>query len=105
MGIREPSGGEGEEMIDVYAEVLAERKRQDEKWGEQNHQPFIWMNILGEEFGEVCQAALQAYFPNDGDKTLTDYRKELIETAAVAIAAIECLDRGNWMGREKENEM
>ncbi len=67
--------------------INKERMRQDEKWGEQNHNPFVWLAILGEEYGESCKAALE--FPVD----YSNYRKELIEVAAVAIAAIESLDR------------
>ena|ERR1035437_2602058 len=69
----------------ILEEVLAERMKQDEKWGEQNHPPFKWVTILGEEFGEVSKAALE----NDPH----NYREELIQVAAVAIAAIENFDR------------
>ena len=73
-------------------DILNERVRQDSKWGEQNHHPFAWMTILGEEYGEACQDALRAQYK----LTITsDYRKELIEVAAVALAAVECLDRHN----------
>src|SRR3990167_7940322 len=67
------------EIVDVSAvlrvldEVDNERQRQDDKWGQQNHHPFTWLAILGEEMGEANQAALQATF--DG-KTWADYRKE-----------------------------
>lgn len=77
----------------VLAEILKERGRQDDKWGEQNHDPFLWMAILAEEVGELAQAVLQAKF---GGKTLADARKEAIQVAAVAVAIIECLDRGKW---------
>ena len=72
-------------QIDIETEVLHERSRQDEKWGEQNHKPIVWAAILGEEQGEICKATLE----NRTD----EYRQELIQLAAVAIAAIECLDR------------
>lgn len=78
----------------VIGEVLQERNRQEEKWGEQNHHPLAWLAILGEEVGEVNKAVLEAFFPNY--KTYGDYiqaRVELIQVAAVAIAMIESLDR------------
>ena len=81
-------------MKHVYDEVKAERERQEQKWGEQNHHPLAWLAILGEEVGEVNKAVLEAYFPNY--KTQGDYteaRKELIQVSAVAIAMIESLDR------------
>ena len=68
-------------------EVSAERKRQDEKWGIQNHGPDGWLAILAEEVGEVARAILEG--------RSFDYGKELTQVAAVAIAALECLGRGN----------
>ena len=73
--------------------VLDERKRQDEKWGEQNHDPFLYLTVLGEEFGEVCKAALDARFKGGSFEHL---REEAVQTAAVALAIVECLDRGKW---------
>lgn len=72
----------------VLAEVDNERNMQDLKWGEQNHEPLMWLAILGEEVGEVNRAVLE------GD--LANYREELIQVAAVAIAAVEALDRQKW---------
>lgn len=81
-------------------DVLAERKRQDAKWGEQTHDPFLYLTILGEEYGETCQAALNARFR---DKDIAIYsdkmrklREEAVQTAAVALAIVECLDRDKW---------
>lgn len=75
--------------------VLEERTRQDEKWGEQNHDPFTYLAILSEEVGETAQAALQTKF---GGKHggLDHLREEAVQTAAVALAIVECLDRGKW---------
>jgi len=77
----------------VLRDINAERRRQDEKWGVPNHRPFKWISILGEEFGEVCKAALEVHFKKEYVDDYSDYRKELIEVAAVAVAAIENLDR------------
>ena len=53
--------------------------------------------VLGEEFGEVCRAALDAERMAEGRKddpavVLARLRDELIQTAAVAVAYIEALD-------------
>lgn len=75
--------------------VLEERKKQDTKWGEQNHNPYIYLAILTEEIGELAQAILQTQF--GGDKGgWKNVRKEAVHTAAVALAIIECLDRDKW---------
>jgi NTP pyrophosphatase (non-canonical NTP hydrolase) len=78
----------------VLQEVLAERIRQDSKWGEQNCHDFEWVSIMTEEVGESAQAANEANFKSG--KTRGDFshlRAELVQVAAVAVAWIECIDR------------
>lgn len=76
----------------AIADVLEERERQEAKWGEQNHDPFTYLAILTEEVGEYAQACLDTRFGGKDagyDKMLT----EIIQTTAVALAMLECLDR------------
>jgi len=80
-------------MSKALVDVEVERMRQDAIWGIQNHCPADWLMILGEEVGEANKAAVEHKFRK---VSLADYRKELIQVAAVAIAAVECLDRGEW---------
>lgn len=70
----------------VADDVLAERFRQEHKWGVQNHNAALWVTILGEEFGEVARAAME-------DVTFREMRAELVQVAAVAFAAIDFIDR------------
>lgn len=96
----------------VLIEVRVERERQDEKWGEQNHDNGTWSLILGEEFGESCEAALDVrfkdnwtvedHFASDNPEAMIASRKaeqvahlrdELIQVAAVAVAWVENIDR------------
>lgn len=65
--------------------IMAERARQDEKWGEQNHDIYKWLAILGEEVGEANKAALE----ND----YSELMQELIQIGAVTVAMIESLER------------
>lgn len=82
----------------VLDDIAAERDAQAAKWGEQNHTPMEWMAILTEEVGEAMKEALEEhwlgihYFDKRED-VLRRYRAELIQVAAVAIAALESLDR------------
>lgn len=71
-------------------DVLLERKRQDELWGEQNHKPADWYPLFAEEWGEAAEAY------NDGD--MEHYRKELVQAAAVIVQMIECFDRNKGEG-------
>lgn len=73
------------QVTPAMRDVIEEREKQDKKWGVQNHDPLFWNAILGEEFGEVSKAILEE--DEDG------YREELVQVAAVAIAALESLDR------------
>ena len=96
-------------MIDkIFEEIRAERIRQHEKWGEQNH-PMLpetvkkenlaarlkqirtfndesiwssWYSILGEE-------VLEAFLEESSVKQ----REEMVQVAAVAVQIIEYLDR------------
>jgi len=79
-------------------DVVAERERQEKKWGTQDHDPYLYLAILGEEFGETCQAALEMRFSKHGDKNdwAAELRKDAVQTAAVALALVECLDRNQW---------
>lgn len=84
-------------MRQILEEIRTERERQDKKWGEQNHHPMEWLAILGEEVGEANKAALEAHFSGyERTGNLSDYREELIQVAAVAIAMVESLDRDKW---------
>lgn len=82
--------------------ILAERQRQDEKWGEQNHLPQFWTGILGEEYGEFCEAVNETVFNNGEEERkkggYENMRKEAIHVAAVAVGFLECLERnrGNY---------
>ena len=74
----------------AVAAVLRERKRQNEKWGVQNHDPVTWSAILSEECGEFAEAALHVKF---GGPAAIGLRDEAIHCAAVAVQIIECIDR------------
>lgn len=67
----------------VVEDIRLERVRQDVKFGENNdYIPERWIVILAEEFGEVSNALLE------GD--MDNYYAELVQVAAVAVAAAEC---------------
>ena len=93
------------EQINIFGEIMEERNRQDKKFGSnRSHTPAEWLMILGEEVGEVNKAALEAHFgyplSNDYEGTpkektehhFKEYRKELIQVAAVAVAMLESHD-------------
>ncbi len=66
----------------ILQRIQDERDRQDIKWGAQRHlAQETWLTILVEEVGEVAESILE------GDPV--GYSKELVQVAAVAVAALE----------------
>jgi len=85
----------------VVADILDERDCQNQKWGEQNHDPITWVGILVEEVGEFAKAALHLRF---GGPEAEELRREAIHCAAVSLAIVECLDRGLWQWPNEEGD-
>lgn len=80
-------GRDADVKAKILGEIVKERARQDEKHGDQRTlSKEKWGMILGEEFGEVCNATF-----SDG---VGDLREELIQVAAVAVAWVEAIDDG-----------
>lgn len=71
-------------------DVLRERGNQQRKWGEQNHEMSIWLEILHEETGELCEADLHAKF---GGPKRNNVFNEAVQVAAVALQIVEFLRR------------
>lgn len=74
------SGNSTNEVVEIISKIRYEIMCQYEKWGEQHHDPAIWLAILTEEVGEVAESVLK--------KESYSYRAELIQVAAVAIQAL-----------------
>jgi NTP pyrophosphatase (non-canonical NTP hydrolase) len=71
----------------LLEEIVKERDRQDKLHGSHNKfSPERWLVILTEEVGEVSHAVLE--------QDLLNYHEELVQVAAVALAALEnlCLE-------------
>ena len=77
-----------EKILEAVHYVVQERLAQIKKWGDSNHDPFKWITILGEEFGEFCKEILE----EDGDKAMV----ALVQMTAVGLAMIECGLRVGW---------
>lgn len=75
-----------DELAPAYRSVALERVRQDKKWGASAFRPPPSLAVLMEEVGEVAQAILE----DPGN-----LRAECVQVAAVAIAMVEAIDRGD----------
>jgi hypothetical protein len=106
-------------ILRVIAAVIGRRNKQDAKFGLQNHHPERWLAILGEEFGEVAKEVTEmsfsvtdcptvvrlkeiadprspeeiAAYNNEWRERLYKFEDELIDTAAVAVAAVQTVRR------------
>ena len=83
---------------ELVKEVKVEIARQMAIFGKQNHSPAEWLMILGEEVGEANRGALEAHFKGFGyekEGDYSDYRRELVHVAAVAISAMRSYDEGD----------
>lgn len=86
---------DNEKIDSALAFVRTERQRQNALWGDQsgNH-PFEWLSILGEEYGELCEAVNETYFQKSTHPERGGYEKiiqEATQVAAVAVAFIESI--------------
>jgi hypothetical protein len=98
-------------MTKIFEEITAERRRQNEKWGEQNHS-MNGINGLNGEFERALQRALEQCRKRCETKLISWYdilmeevceaflerehekqREEMVQVAAVAVQIIEYLDR------------
>lgn len=89
------------ELGPALSDVVSERAAQDLKWGEQSHDHPTWLAILTEEVGEASEEVLNLRFPDASKRpgepyeTLAALRDELVQVAAVAVAWVENIDRGD----------
>ncbi len=79
----------------IVDQILAEREKQDEKWGpigsRLHRTDEYWMTVLGEEVGECCE---DIWLHQDENNLI----KELIQVAAVAVAHIEAIEERRNLG-------
>lgn len=82
-------------MKRAIEDVVAERQRQQELWGDQTHSMSQWLAILVEEVGEVAKEVNEYYseeYTHERLQRLKNYRTELVQVAAVAVHMIEKVD-------------
>lgn len=84
------------EWLEAMQDVISERWRQHEKWGIQNHAPAEWAALIGEEYGELCEAINETTLDN-ADKPerggIDKMRVEAVQLAALSMQFVEYLNR------------
>ncbi len=79
-----------EDFTNIVNDIFQERKRQDAKWGEQNHDDERWLAILTEEVGELAQEVLHDEFRG---KAAGKAQTELRHFVAVGAQWLEHFER------------
>ena len=87
------------EISKAIEDVIKERERQDNHWGVNGHNSFIWLALIGEEYGELCTEVLENKFKITSNGEILRYlkertRDEAVQLAAITVAFIEYLDGG-----------
>jgi hypothetical protein len=83
-------------MIGIYLEIAEERVKQDEQWGgpehDDEHTAFEWLGIITHYLGRgLINADVLS-------------RKAMVQVAALAVAAIEWIDRRHTVIADVEAE-
>ena len=76
-------------MSGYIGKIIEEVHRQDDKWGEQNHDDLYWLGILMEEVGEVATELIE----HRGKKLEQKTDDEIIQCAAVCLNWLNCRER------------
>lgn len=82
-----------EVTIEALRLIDRERIRQDEKWGQRNHDNVTWLAILTEEVGELAEQTLEEKF---GTLSSVELISECVHVTAVGLAMLECLIRNGY---------
>lgn len=89
----DPDGGapvDTDTLSAIFLEIIQERIRQDAKWGgpehDDEHNAYDWREFITERVRKA-----KSY--DESPEGIADFRRRLVETAALAVAAIQSLDR------------
>jgi hypothetical protein len=84
------------ERAEVYAEISLERAGQNAEWGgdthDDEHSIIEWSLFIGKQAGKLSSWAI-AMLDNTSDWPIREARGALVKIAAIAVAAIESIDR------------
>jgi hypothetical protein len=79
--------------INILAEIEGERKHQEEKWGNSTddtvNTPNDWVTYIGAYSTKWFPGGFSPYSP----ETVDEFRTSMMKTAAIAVAAVESIDR------------
>lgn len=81
----------------IIHQIVEERRRQDAQWGgpehDDHHSRREWLGFIDEHVTRARKALGRASRVNMSQRDADEYRKQLVEIAALAIAAVAAHDR------------
>jgi len=101
------------EASEVHTDVLIERARQDQEYGgpttDDKHTPLEWCGLITQHTGRALWAWKEMIRASGSDEEIKigayrNARRHLVNAAALAIAAVESLDRKFGDSQEENSE-
>jgi hypothetical protein len=78
---------------DIYAEIAAERKYQTDRWGNEADDTMNTPNDFVSYISKYSTHWFPGGFTPYTPETVDEFRTSMIKTAALAVAAVESIDR------------
>lgn len=79
----------------ILEEIREEREHQDKKWGGPNHDdhhgPYSWASFIITYLGQAVSDTVNEV--GDSERALRSFRYNMVKVAALAVAAVEVVDR------------
>jgi hypothetical protein len=80
-------------LDNILTEVREERRYQDTRWGHEvddtKNTPWMWAAYIA----SYATSWMNGSFPPIGEDNVRNFRKAMVKAAAIAVAAIESIDR------------
>lgn len=100
----EQPGADTVDLLRVLGEVADERWRQDVRWGgpkhDDTHTPGQWLSAINAHIAEAGLHLIRP--PGVGEYAAPDYRRIVVQIAALAVAAAQSFDRRHAPGEAGE---
>lgn len=85
----------------ILYEIVREREHQDRKWGgpdhDDTHEPYAWVSFITVYLGQAISYTSVYHSDKSGagnsEVSLRMFRYNMVKVAALAVAAIETIDR------------
>jgi hypothetical protein len=103
-GFEDPMNAHEARQADILDEIVQERIHQDKKWGgpdhDDKHGPYAWVSFITTYLGQAISDIVNE--KGSYEVNLRTFRYHMVKVAALAVAAVEMVDRK--LGSPFEND-